>query len=526
MKPPVNTANREPNYFLRHWQGDLPLAQVYWIDVVGINCAIRLAMYLFAAYVADRLPAGILIAVLLSFWPCFFLLMLWQIVGVARSANRHAKQSSAKATLAWAALIVMALTFILSFVKSGVPQIAEEIMIARGDPEWPDPVISVLPNGREIEFCGPIKFGSATKLDRFLGEHPEINLLQLDTQGGRDREALAMASVVRRHLLNTYVAQHCESAGVIVFLAGKERILRNNAKVGFHASRAAGITDSSATDRQVEVLMAAGANTRFTEQVINTPPSSIWYPDLQELVDQGLATRITDGTGFSLGSREIAHYTVAALKQELDANPITRALSKREHASYGLAIAHAARMIAQGLDMKTSMKDVNDLVVSVTKDSYPWASNAALDACLALNLEILKRNMYQAPYKTLMVMSRRTPRTDVPDYPSEADVRYITALLESPLIPAPPQDYSQALNDEAALIRKFAEGRDVQKRLRASEEERLRQIFICEIEDKVLTAMKQMAPEQRYPVIRLYFGLGPQRPSTSSFPQSQEMGVK
>lgn len=520
----VITANSNTNYFLRHWRGDLPLAQSYWINVVVTNVIVRLALYLFATYVADSVPALVLLVAILSFWPGFLLLVLWQIVGVARAANRYAQQSSASANpiLARIALFVLACTFASGFVRTGIPQITDAIRIARGDPQWPDPVVFVLPNGREVEFSGTIKFGSAAKLDRLLLEHPEIKILQLDTGGGRDREAFAMAAVARTHKLNTYVGVHCASAGVIVFLAGQERILRNNAKVGFHAWRAEGTTGSIANDRQVKILMEAGANTSFTEQAINTPSESMWYPDLQELVNQGLATRISDGTGFSLGSREIAHYTASALRHELEANPVMEALAKREPLGFGKATEHAARLIAQGEDIKTSLKDVNDLLALATKDSYAVASNAALDACLDLNLEILRRNMYQAPDKTLQVMSQQVPKRTVPDFPEQTEARYIAALLESPPQPLPREDNPQALHEEAELIRKYMKGENAQKLLRDFPVERLRQIFYCEAANNIFTAIKQMTPEHRYPLIRLCFGLGPPQKT----PPVKRIGVK
>lgn len=524
LRSPVATSDAKTNYFVRHWRGDLPLAQAYWINVVVTNGVVRLGLFLFATYFANSVPSSVLLSAILGFWPCLLFLVLWQIVGVARSANRYASQSTASANpvLARIALFVLACTFALGFVRSGIPQIADAIRIVRGDPQWPDPVLSILPNGRELEFSGNVKFGSADKMERLLLEHPGIKVLQLDTGGGRDREALAMAAVVRKHKLNTYVGVHCSSAGVIVFLAGQERIVRNDAKLGFHAWRAPGTNQRLSDDRQVQVLTTAGANKSFIEQAINTPSESMWYPELQELVDQGLATRISDGSGFSLGSREIAHYTIPALRDELETNPVMNALAKRDPVGFGKATEHAARLIAQGADIKTSLKDVNELLAAATRDAYPLASNAALDACLELNLEILRRNMYQAPDKTLQVLSQQVPKRTVPDYPAQTETRYLAALLESPPLPAFQEDDSQALHEEAELIRKFMKGENAQTVLRDFPVERARQVFYCEAANNIFTAIKHMTPEHRYPLIRLCFGLGP----PPKIPPVKRIGVR
>ena len=502
-----------PNYLSRHWRGELPLAQAYWIDAVVVNLAVRLLLYLFASFGVQRLPISWVLTLTPLFWICLPALVVWQVVGIARSAGRYAKETgtATNSALAWVGIAVMAGTVVVGFARSGVPQLEDFIQIFRGDPQWPDPVITLLPSGREIEFSGLIKFGSAARLERKLAGHPEVKVLQLDSGGGREREALAMASVVQRRKLDTYVGLHCESGGVLVFLAGKERTLRNTAKVGFHAWRAAGVADAAVSDQQVDLLMAAGANTAFTEHVINTPADSMWYPTPQELVDQGLATRITDGSGFGLGSRELAHYTVAGLKEELQGNPQFKALSMREPGAYDLAIEHAARLIARGGDMVSSLREVNDLLALATKNAYSCASDAALDACLDLNIEVLKRNMYRAPKETLMVLSQKASKGAVPDYPYDFDSRYIVALLASPLMPAALEGTTRAAAEAKELLLKLAKDKDALKLFAGIPESRMDQITLCEIMNDYLAAIKELPPEHRYPLIRLNYGLGPKQ---------------
>jgi ATP-dependent protease ClpP protease subunit len=502
-----------PSYLLRHWRGELPLARAYWINAVTVNLAVRLFLYLFVTLVVQRLPVSLVLLLTPLFWLCLPLLVTWQVVGIARSAGRYAKETgtTTNPVLAWVGIVIMGGAAVTGFTRSGVPQMVDFIQIIRGDPEWPDPVITLLPTGREIEFSGLIKFGSAAKLERQLAEHPDVKVLQLDTGGGREREALAMASVVRRHKLDTYVGLHCESGGVLVFIAGKERTLRNDARIGFHTWRAPGVADAAISDQQIDLLMAAGANTAFTEHVINTPSDSMWYPTPQEMVDQGLATRVTNGSGFSLGSRELKHYTAAGLNEELQGNPLFKALSKREPDSYDLAVKHAAGLIAGGADMVSSLKGLNDLLATATKEAYLCASDTALDACLDLNIEVLKRNMYRAPRETLMVLSQKAPKGAVPDYPYDSDSRYIVALLASPLIPVPPMDPSQAAKEAKELLMESAKDKDAVKLFGSIPEDRMEQIALCEIMNDYLAAIRGLPPERRFPLIRLNFGLGPQQ---------------
>jgi hypothetical protein len=389
-----------------------------------------------------------------------------------------------------------------------------------GDPQWTDPVLTVLPTGKEIEFSGAIKANSASRLAHFLIEHPSIKLLQLDTGGGREREAVAMAAIVRQHGLNTYVGLHCESAGVVVFLAGKERILRSDARIGFHRWRAVGASETATNGHQVTILMDAGANTAFAQHVIDTPAESMWYPTPQELANQGLVTRITDGSGFSLGSRELAKYTVAGLRDELRGNPEMEALSRREPESYELAIAHAANLIAGGSDMKTSLQEIRALLASAIQNAYACASDEALDDCLDLNLEILKRNMYRSPKEAMLVLSLEAPKAILPDFPSEADSRYTIALLQSPLIPTGFSGGSHAVAEARQVLLQVSDANEAKEWSTGIPEDRLSQIAACETMNKFLTAVKALPADQRRPVIRLLFGLGLKNAKSSGTQQS------
>lgn len=502
------------NYWLRHWRGELPLSKAYWVNVVGINLILRALAAIVAMWSWD-MPTMLFLVLGVVGWVCVLPLVVWQGVGVIRSGVAYERRNSSSILppMAWVGMLVMfGLTGFYAY-NTGVPQVEDFVRYLRGDRQWPDPVFVVLPDGREAEFSGGIKLHAASQLDHFLTEHPAIKLLQIDTPGGRGKEGYAMASVVRRHEMSTYVGAECASAGIIVFLAGKERILRSDARVGFHSWSAPGVPRTITNEKQEELLESFGVASSFVEHAVNTEPDSVWYPTPKEILDQGLATRITDGSGFSLGSREIAKYTAARLRQELETLPAFGALAETEPERYASAVGAAIRSIDGGSDMKTSLREVSELLALAVKESYPNASDEALDAYLDLQLEILKRNMYDDPIKTLLVIYQRSLRNTVPNIPAAAEGRFTAALLRSPVSRTA---FSNPVGDFAELrllVNKVAGERNVKALFYKIPEDRIDQIAACELMSDLLTAIKALPPDRRHALIRFTSGLGVTRTS-------------
>jgi hypothetical protein len=496
--------DREESWFIRHWRGELPLARAFWVDTVGVNWLIRILLFAVPAF-ADRLPllAGpVLIA---GFWSALTVVLVWQTTGVMRSAFRYETETGKvlNPILACMALLFLCANGVFGFVTLGVPQLSEALKIIRGDPQWPDPVITVLRGDREIEFSGIIKLHSAARLDEALNRHPAATVLHLDTLGGREREAVAMADVVRSHHLSTYVDALCASAGTVVFVAGKDRILLNGARIGFHSASIAGVPDPGTNRLQVNALTAVGADAAFCAHVVATLPDSAWYPDNDELMKQGIVTRISDGSGFSPGTRELARYDEKGLRKEMLDDPVLGAVAQREPEAFTRAVANAAKSLAGGADLKASLMDVSRLKIKTIRDAFPCISDDALDDYLDLELEILSRNMYLDPKATLQVVLFKAQETAVAHYPSATENRCIAALLASPRVPAPPVDAATAEEAHARFLEcSKAAGRNFYgPRVPA---DRDAQAAMCAVMVNFLTAIRQLPPDRRHPLVRFF----------------------
>ena len=239
-------------------------------------------------------------------------------------------------------------------------------------------------------------------------------------------------------------------------------------------------------------------------------------------MDQGLATRITDGVGFSLGSREIKKYSTVGLSQELQTLPTFKALAEREPKKFDSAVVAAVSSIDRGSDMRTSLREVSDLLAAAISESYRYASDDALDEFLDLQLEILKRNMYEDPKATLMVIRQRSPRNTVPDFPAAADGRFVAALLRSPVDRSPSENPMDHVEELRQLIKQIAGERNLRELYYKIPEDRLSQIAACELMNDLLWAIKALPPDRRHLFVRLTSRMGITRDSAKGFGPPKE----
>lgn len=146
---------------------------------------------------------------------------------------------------------------------------------------------------------GRIGMGSYRALDTALRQHPSIKEIELSSPGGLVIEGFAMTDRLVSAKLNTIVRERCHSACSHMFLAGIERLVAPEAKVGFHRSSSIFKTDFSeglsAADMELEEWMKLrGVQPDFIEQAMATPGSKIFVVPPQDLVRANVATSVAD----------------------------------------------------------------------------------------------------------------------------------------------------------------------------------------------------------------------------------------
>jgi len=154
-------------------------------------------------------------------------------------------------------------------------------------------------------------------LSDYLFEHPEIKILKLTGPGGFMPAAREMASKIIEFDLNTVAYGECESACTTIFLAGKNRTLEADAKLGFHRQWVdkeqekiyydtmketkgwknefdyiAWIYDVLADNivKDIEFMESRGVSIEFIIKALSIDSVDIWEPTREELWTAGVLT--------------------------------------------------------------------------------------------------------------------------------------------------------------------------------------------------------------------------------------------
>lgn len=278
----------QAGYLTRHWRGELSLPVSYWLNgFLGSIAAAVLALGIGVAARAVFTPLIGLVAVI-GIWVIVAAIAIWQVVGVWRSANRRTAETGRRfwpiAAKLMAVLGIVQLA--VNFTGTGVPQIGEMLRIATGDGEIGRRELRVVADGRALHYVGGIGFGAAEDASRALDAAPAVQLVILDSPGGRLGPARELRDLIRARGLATYSAEGCLSACTIAFVGGRERFLGPAARLGFHLPEFPGLSDqdlAAEVERDKRDLARLGVPAGFIARIYATPHDAMWFPTLDEL---------------------------------------------------------------------------------------------------------------------------------------------------------------------------------------------------------------------------------------------------
>jgi hypothetical protein len=326
------------NYLARHWFGECSLAHAYWVNNVGINL-------LWVMAVGGVTAAGLTKDFSLRTSGLLTLTMLlagavlntWSGVGVWRSAQEHTARGG---RAVWAALaMLMVLGVFVRLINAGItdaPIIAQSIDLVLGRDTMPAATLRVLNRATEVEIGGGISMGTAERVKTILDATPTVRMLQLNNVGGWIQEGAKVGALVEERKLATYTARECDSACLLIFMAGDERLLGSKGRLGFHAASVAGVEGEVAKEG-LEVMRASlerrGVPESFISRALATPASSIWYPTTEELVAAHVVTAVVDERAF--GATGFTKWRDRqALEREFAEVPLYAAIAKATPAVY------------------------------------------------------------------------------------------------------------------------------------------------------------------------------------------------
>ena len=223
------------HFLVRHWRGELPLAQALWLNGIALSVAIILFanLSLFGRWQSnvDSLPA--FVALLAGSTLFLVVIPTWQMRGLWRAAERHIDHVGTILAGRGAQAVAAVLT-LFAVVR---------VIGALGDIALTSPVvlntgiyraqIEVRPGGREIRVRGGFGFGLAERMADVLAEHPNVRRVRLDSWGGSLTEAIRLAELIERHHMNTYAGRFCANTCVVPFISGRHRTVSGSRRLAF-----------------------------------------------------------------------------------------------------------------------------------------------------------------------------------------------------------------------------------------------------------------------------------------------------
>jgi hypothetical protein len=383
QRQPLTEQPKRRNYVLRHWRGELSLPVAYWVNGLLVLVVTSLVTFAFTAlmqggYAAPGAPAA---ALLLGFFVLLTSLSAWQMVGIWRSATRHAAKGSAFwAVVAKVIVIIGAVRVAVEMIGTGAPLVIEHVRIALGDQRYGESRWRLLRDGTELAFVGGINIGAASELAHMLDAAAQVRVLHLNSSGGRIAEAERMGAEVRKRGLITYVSERCESACTHVFLAGRERWIGERAVLGFHrpsSPLADQERDGNLIEHERRRLTALGLPRDFIAKVLDTPSDEIWRPSPAELLAAGVISGIADGSRFA-ASGYAASLSPAEFKQGILNNPLFAALQRADPDAFEEVLARLRDAYRRGVPEDEIVAGARALMSNVIRKKLPYASDDVL----------------------------------------------------------------------------------------------------------------------------------------------------
>jgi len=302
--------NASGNLLLRHWRGELPLPVSYWVMSLAATLVVFVLSAIVAAFDMVDAPEPVAFAIL-GFLALAAVIVIWQIVGVWRSAENYRARGGPKiwAQLAMGLTALAAIRFVVDVFLIQAPVALEMLRIIDGDKDFSDYNVVVLDGGDVLSIAGPIGFGLTARVDDALASFDNVRVVRLSSEGGRLAEAYRLGERIRDRGLSTHVAAECSSACVIAFASGAERLLGPEARIGLHEVSFPGLAprwSESERRKYIEFLKGQGVSAGFVNAAMRRGGEGMWYPTHEQLIDAGLASAMAEDGEFDDALQEFS----------------------------------------------------------------------------------------------------------------------------------------------------------------------------------------------------------------------------
>jgi hypothetical protein len=277
-------------YLKRHWRGELPLAAA-----VIVSAALVWGIVQLVALAARRFPLTEFPYEASALWLLEAALLvagvLWWGVGVQRAAIRSVDHGGSLLVAGLSGLVgVGAFAWVALFWMQSARHVLPDVWALLSGTAQP---AAIAVDGARMTVRGDFEFGTMRAVRAALDANRQVQLVQLDSRGGRAAEGLALGRLLRERGVATLVTGECSSACVTAFAGGERRLIGPGARLGLHSAggpgaNAAGV--DAANRSSDEFIASRGVDWRVLAKGAAIAHDSIWFPDRFVLLASNLAT--------------------------------------------------------------------------------------------------------------------------------------------------------------------------------------------------------------------------------------------
>jgi hypothetical protein len=233
-------------------------------------------------------------------------------------------------------------------------------------------------NATEIELSGGIGKGIAAEFAKVVAANPGLRLVHVNVgRGGYLKEARALADMIARKKMDTYVPDPCAAACTIVVSGGVNRYLRAGAKLGYANYEVP--PQGLLTPEQWQSLYKRVFPADFIERAVQASLDNIWTPSPDELLAAGAITGIVSGEQFAASPPP---QSTGGIEQNLLSLRIFRVLKKLEPQQFAKIVQKLEQGVAQGVPVE-ELRRVGLEWTSALRGKYiPYADDTAVLALI------------------------------------------------------------------------------------------------------------------------------------------------
>lgn len=271
-----------------HWHGSSRLLPSILVNVIGVGLGLNLLQKQ-----AQGSPEWLIFG--LAALGCF-IVPVWQGVGLVRASSAYVRETGDN-MLPWGGYLVLVAVVLASVSQTigsvlALPRFQPPPVVAKAPL-----VLPIVDQGRTVQIAGEIDYAILTAFRDALARSPEIERVELQSDGGLIYAARAIAGVVQEYRLNSHVSDVCASACTLIFAAGAERTMSEEARLGFHAygkrtpNHILMVDAGQEQEKDVAYLQSRGISDGFLQGMYRVENDDMWFPDRETLVDAGFLTR-------------------------------------------------------------------------------------------------------------------------------------------------------------------------------------------------------------------------------------------